>query len=289
MSVRARAPQFVLTLSCPDRSGIVYRVAGTLAELGCNITDSAQFNDVDTDRFFMRVCFASERDGVGLAEIRAAFAPVAAELAMDMQLHDRAARPRTLIMVSRPTHCLVDLLYRVSIDELPIEIVAVVSNHRDAYQLVASHNVPFLHMPVTAEGKARAEEKLLELIAEERVELVVLARYMQILSDATCRALAGRAINIHHSFLPSFKGAQPYTQAYDRGVKLIGATAHFVTPALDEGPIIEQDVARVDHAMRPEALAAVGRDIEKTVLARAVRSYAERRILLNGPKTVVFR
>ncbi|MCP5433351.1 MAG: formyltetrahydrofolate deformylase [Alphaproteobacteria bacterium] len=285
----AKAPQYTLALSCPDRPGIVYRVAGTLAELGCNITESAQFNDPEAGRFFMRVCFVSLRSGVRRKEIEAAFAPAAAELSMDRIIVEAAARPRVVILVSKPTHCLVDLLYRVSIGELAIDPVAVVSNHRDAYQLVAAHNVPFHHLPVGAETKARQEERLLALVAEEKADFVVLARYMQILSAEACAALRGRAINIHHSFLPSFAGAAPYSQAFARGVKLIGATAHYVTAELDDGPIIEQDVARVDHAMDAAALAAMGRDIEKTVLARAVRWHAERRILVNGRKTVVFR
>lgn len=281
-------PNFVLTLSCPDQSGIVAAISACLAGNDCNITDSAQFRDPTTGRFFMRVSFTAP-DGVPQTRIGDAFAPIFARFDMAAQIHDLARRPRVIIMVSRFGHCLNDLLYRHRIQALNIEIPAIVSNHRDFYQLAASQDIPFHHLPVTPETKARQEARLLELIEEEKADLLVLARYMQILSDGLCRKLEGRAINIHHSFLPSFKGAKPYHQAYERGVKLIGATAHYVTAALDEGPIVEQAVERVDHAMSPQDLAAAGRDVECLVLARAVKWHSEHRILLNGCRTVVFR
>jgi formyltetrahydrofolate deformylase len=266
----------------------VHAVAANLHAQGANILDSAQFGDPDTSRFFMRVHFAPQA-ATPLAVLKEAFAPVAAEFAMDWQMHLPAERPRVLLMVSKFDHCLHDLLYRHRSGELKCEITSVVSNHRDTYQLAASYGVPFHHIPVTADTKARAEAKLLELVAEENVELVVLARYMQVLSAALCTSLSGRAINIHHSFLPSFKGARPYHQAHARGVKLIGATAHYVTSDLDEGPIIEQEAARVDHKFTAEEMVEAGRDVERLVLARAVRLHIERRVLMNGHKTVVFR
>ncbi len=284
----AAEPNFVLTLSCPDQPGIVFAIAGCLAANGCNITDSAQYGDRGTGRFFMRVSFSAP-PAARHAEIEAAFQPVFERFQMTANIHDLSRRPRAIIMVSRFGHCLNDLLYRHGVGALAIEIPAIVSNHRDFYQLAASHDIPFHHLPVTAETKVRQEGRLLELIEEERADFVVLARYMQILSSDLCRRLEGRAINIHHSFLPSFKGAKPYHQAHARGVKLIGATAHYVTAALDEGPIIEQEVSRVDHAMQPQDLVAAGRDIECVVLARAVKWHAEQRILVNGGRTVVFR
>ena len=280
------ARQFILTLSCPDRIGIVAAVAGFLAERGGNILASAQFDDLSSQRFFMRVQFETDGDGAALGS---GFAGIAERFAMDWQLADAAERPRLLILVSKFGHCLNDLLYRYGSGLLKADIRAVASNHRDFYRLAASYDVPFHHVPVTPESKAAQERKILELIEEERIDCVVLARYMQVLSPELCRALAGRAINIHHSFLPSFKGAAPYTQAHARGVKLIGATAHYVTPDLDEGPIIEQDVVRVDHTMNPDDLMAAGRDVESSVLARAVRFHIERRVLPNGHRTVVFR
>ncbi|MBN8228692.1 formyltetrahydrofolate deformylase [Corallococcus macrosporus] len=284
-----RPAQYILTLSCPDQRGIVHAVSGWLAEHGCNILDSAQYGDPQTRLFFMRVHFADEEGKVESAALRDAFGVLAQRFSMDWRLHDAAEKPRVLLMVSKIGHCLNDLLYRYRSGILPVEIPAIVSNHRDFYQLAASHDIPFHHLPVTVENKARQEARLLELVREQRVDLVVLARYMQILSPETCDALRGRLINIHHSFLPSFKGARPYQQAYDRGVKLIGATAHFVTGDLDEGPIIEQDVERVDHTLSPEALTAIGRDVENVVLGRAVTWFVQHRILLNGHKTVVFR
>jgi len=278
---------YVLTLSCPDRMGLVHAVSGFLLEHGGNIEEAAQYNDPVTGLFFMRVQFVCDRRDQGaLAARLAAFAE---PYAMRWGLHDRAAPMRTVIFVSQQGHCLNDLLFRVKSGLLPIRIAAIVSNHRDFYQLAASYDIAFHHIPVTAATKAQAEARQYEIIESEGAELVVLARYMQILSDDLCRKLAGRAINIHHSFLPSFKGAKPYYQAHQRGVKLIGATAHYVTADLDEGPIIEQDVARADHTDTVEDLAARGRDTESQVLARAVKWHSEHRVLLNGHKTVVFR
>jgi formyltetrahydrofolate deformylase len=277
----------ILTLSCPDRPGIVFRVAETLFGRGCNVLDSAQFSDPGTGLFFMRVIFSAERGGP-LQELRDAFAPVAEAFAMSWEMHDAAVPPKLLIMVSRFGHCLNDLLYRYRIGALAVEIPAIVSNHRDFYQLAASYNIPFHYLPVTKDNKALQEAKLREIVDEEAVDLVVLARYMQVLGAETCECLSGRIINIHHSFLPSFRGAKPYQQAHERGVKLIGATAHYVTAVLDEGPIIDQEVVRVNHSMTPEDLAAAGRDIEAMVLARAVKAHVERRVLINGNRTVVF-
>jgi formyltetrahydrofolate deformylase len=278
--------RFILTLSCADRAGIVAAVAGTLVEQHCNILDSAQFGDTATNRFFMRVSFSAEIATTAV-ELRAALAPVAERFAMSWALHDTAVLPRVLLMVSKFGHCLNDLLYRHRIGALAMEIPAIVSNHRDFYQLAAAHDVPFHHLPVTPDTKARQEERLLEIMQAARCDLVVLARYMQVLSPGLCARLRERAINIHHSFLPSFQGAKPYQQAHDRGVKLIGATAHYVTEDLDEGPIIEQDVTRVDHAMSAEDCAAAGRDVECAVLARAVKWQVEHRVLLNGRRTVI--
>ncbi|HUN92221.1 MAG TPA: formyltetrahydrofolate deformylase [Burkholderiaceae bacterium] len=280
--------QFILTLSCPDRPGIVHAVTGFLLERGGNIVEAAQFNDSATGLFFMRVRFESPQ-GAGAEDLAAAFADLGTRHQMSYRFHEAARRMPTIVMVSKLGHCLNDLLFRVRSDLLPLDIRAVVSNHRDYYQLSASYDIPFHHVPVTASTKAAAEATLAEIADREGAELVVLARYMQVLSDDLCRRLAGRAINIHHSFLPSFKGARPYQQAHDRGVKLIGATAHYVTSALDEGPIIEQDVERVDHATDPARLTAIGRDVECVVLARALLWHAEHRVLINGNKTVIFR
>ncbi|MEI2712458.1 MAG: formyltetrahydrofolate deformylase [Nocardioides sp.] len=278
---------FVLTLTCPDRPGIVHSVSGFLAERGANITESQQYGDADTEAFFMRVAF--DLGGGVVDELREAFMTVAARFEMSYELWDAKAPFRTLLMVSQHLHCLNDLLFRWSTGALPIEIPVVVSNHRDAERLVRGYGLEFVHVPVTRDTKAEAEATLRGLIEEHDVDLVVLARYMQILSDDLCRDLSGRAINIHHSFLPSFKGAKPYHQAYDRGVKLVGATAHYVTGDLDEGPIIEQDVMRVDHGDTQAELVAAGRDVEAQVLSRAVKWHAESRVLLNGHRTVVFR
>ena len=283
----AHANQGVLRLSCPDRMGIVARVAAFLLDHGCNILESAQFGDPQTRRFFMRVSFDSGR--LGIAALRERFAGPATDFGMWWEIRDVAVRQRVLMMVSRFEHCLNDLLYRFRIGALPVEIPAIVSNHRDFYQLAAAHDIPFHHLPVTPEDKPRREQQLLALFEEERCDLLVLARYMQVLSPALCARLEGRAINIHHSFLPSFQGARPYQQAHDRGVKLIGATAHYVTADLDEGPIIEQDVARVDHNTSLEECVSAGRDVECAVLARAVKWHVEHRVLVNGNRTVVFR
>ena len=281
-------PQFVLLQSCPDRPGIVHRVSGFLVEQGANILEAAQFDDVGTNRFFMRVQFEIAEPALTASMLSERFAPVADDLSMQASFYAMATRVRTMLMVSKQGHCLNDLLFRHKSGQLPIDIPAIVSNHADYYQLAASYNIPFFHLPVTAETKAQQEVKLREIIAEKAIDLVVLARYMQVLSPGLCTHLAGRAINIHHSFLPSFKGARPYFQAHERGVKLIGATAHYVTTDLDEGPIIEQDVARVNHSMSAEALTVAGSDLECTALARAVKWHAQHRVLLNGNKTVVF-
>ena len=278
---------YILTLSCPDRPGIVHAVAGFLLERGGNIEEAAQYNDHGTGLFFMRVQFACGQLTHEDLERQLGF--FAEPFRMDWKLHPVHEPMRTVLMVSKDGHCLNDLLFRWKSGLLRLDIAAIISNHRDFYQLAAGYNVPFHHLPVTAATKPQAEARQYEIIEAERAELVVLARYMQVLSDDLCRKLAGRAINIHHSFLPSFKGARPYHQAHDRGVKLIGATAHYVTADLDEGPIIEQDVARVDHSATVEDLTAQGRDTESQVLARAVKWHSEHRVLLNGHKTVVFR
>jgi formyltetrahydrofolate deformylase len=279
--------QYVLTLSCPDKQGIVHAVSSYLFMTGCNIEDSQQFGDHDTGLFFMRVHFSAGAP-VTVEKLRASFAAVGDSFHMDWQIHRANERMRVILMVSRFGHCLNDLLFRTRIGALPIEIAAVISNHTDFEELVSSYGIPFHHIPVTRDTKAEAEARLLELVRNEGVELVVLARYMQVISDELCKELSGRIINIHHSFLPSFKGAKPYHQAHARGVKLIGATAHYVTAELDEGPIIEQEVERVGHEVTPEQLVAVGRDVECQALARAVKWHSEHRVLLNGHRTVVF-
>jgi formyltetrahydrofolate deformylase len=278
---------YVLVLSCEDKPGIVYAVASFLMRHGGDIRESQQFGDPRSGRFFMRIDFVVP-DAVDAETLRADFAVTAAEFAMDFELWSASAPYRTLIMVSKQLHCLNDLLFRQSTGALQIDVPAVVSNHPDAEPLVKSYGIEFHHLPVTPDTKQDAEAQLVRLVDDLGIHLVVLARYMQILSDDLCRTLSGRAINIHHSFLPSFKGARPYHAAFDRGVKLVGATAHYVTPDLDEGPIIEQDVIRVDHTLPPERLAEAGRDVEAQVLARAVTWHAEHRVLLNGDRTVVF-
>jgi formyltetrahydrofolate deformylase len=279
--------QCVLTLSCPDRPGIVAAVSGLLAERDCNIVESQQFGDRGTGRFFMRTQFDAP-DGLGdtLSEEFTALAP---EFALDWHLYDLAVRSRVLILVSKHGHCLNDLLYRQRSGLLGIEVVAVASNHPDMRPLTQSYGIDYHHLPVSAQTRPAQESEILALVEHYQADLVVLARYMQILSDDLCAKLPGRLINIHHSFLPSFKGARPYHQAHERGVKLIGATAHYVTPHLDEGPIIEQEVARVDHTHGPDELMAVGRDMECLALARAVRWHAEHRVLINADRTVVLR
>jgi formyltetrahydrofolate deformylase len=276
----------ILTLACPDRPGIVASIAQGLFELGANILENAQFSDAATTTFCMRTRFESPVDDA--AAILAALRPRAEALAATIRVHPIERRTRTLIMVSRYDHCLVDLLYRVHAGELPVEVPLVVSNHPDLADTVTQHGIPFVHVPVTADTRDQADARLVALVDEQAIDLVVLARYMQILSPAVCDRLAGRAINIHHSFLPGFKGARPYHQAWDRGVKVIGATAHYVTADLDEGPIIDQDVARVSHAHTPEEMVIVGRDLERVVLSRAVKAHAEGRVFLLGRRTVVF-
>ncbi|WP_298516995.1 formyltetrahydrofolate deformylase [uncultured Nocardioides sp.] len=287
-STAETAGDFVLTLSCPDRPGIVHAVTGFLLRFGGNILESQQFDDVRHDRFFMRIDFEVSSP-ISADVLREEFASVAGEFDMDYELWSSASPYRTLIMVSKQLHCLNDLLFRHSTGSLNIDIPAVVSNHPDAQPLVKTYGIPFHHIPVSPDTKQQAERQLMELVDGEGIHLVVLARYMQILSDGLCRELGGRAINIHHSFLPSFKGAKPYHAAFDRGVKLVGATAHYVTADLDEGPIIEQDVTRVDHTHNPEQLVAAGRDVEAAVLSRAVAWHSQSRVLLNGNRTVVFR
>jgi formyltetrahydrofolate deformylase len=281
--------QFVLTVSCLEQPGIVHAISSFLLEHSGNICESQQFDDRRDNRFFMRVQFEVSDPSLRLESLQAGFAPVADAFRISWGLQPAGVRTRTLLMVSRFGHCLNDLLFRQRIGALDIDIPAIVSNHRDYEPLARQYDIPFHHIPVTPETKPQAEEALMELVDGLGVDLVVLARYMQVLSDDLCKRLEGRAINIHHSFLPGFKGARPHWQAHERGVKLIGATAHYVTADLDEGPIIEQDVARVHHAMTPEDLVAVGRDIEAQVLARAVTWHSQQRVLLNGSRTVVFR
>lgn len=279
---------YVLTVACKSTRGIVAAISGYLAEKGCNIVDSSQFDDLETGKFFMRVSFISE-EGASLEAITDGFRPVAEKFGMEADIYPDGQRMKTLLMVSRFGHCLNDLLYRWKIGALPIDIVGVVSNHFDYQKVVVNHDIPFHHIKVTKENKPKAEAQLMELVETTGTELVVLARYMQVLSDDLCRKMSGKIINIHHSFLPSFKGANPYKQAYERGVKLIGATAHYVTADLDEGPIIEQDVARASHSDTVEDLTARGRDTESQVLARAVKWHSEHRVLMNGHKTVIFK
>lgn len=281
---------FILTLSCRDAVGIVADVSGFLAAHGGFIVDSQQYADLETGRFFMRVAFVSGGpEPLGVEPLRDAFVSVGGRHAMEWALTDSAVRQRLLIAVSKHGHCLNDLLHRWRTGALPVEVVGVVSNHADMRGLTEWHGIPYHHLPVTPETKAGQEAKLTELVAALHADFVVLARYMQVLSPELSRVLSGRCINIHHSFLPSFKGARPYQRAHERGVKLIGATAHYVTSDLDEGPIIEQAVERVDHRDTADDLIRIGRDVEAQVLARAVKWQAERRILLNGAKTVVFR
>jgi formyltetrahydrofolate deformylase len=280
--------EFVLTVSCPDRRGIVHAVSGVVLDLSLTILDSQQFADATSGEFHLRMHLV--REGVPLAvdDVDAALGDVAARFAMEYAVHDLARRPRVLVMVSQQGHCLNDLLFRVESGSLPIEVPAIVSNHQDFRGLAEWHGVPFHHVPVARATKPAAEQQLRGLIDRYEADTVVLARYMQILSPELCADLPGRVINIHHSLLPSFKGAKPYTQAHDRGVKVIGATAHYVTADLDEGPIIEQDFRRVDHRMSPAQLASVGQELEAMALARAVRWHAEHRVVLRGRRTIVF-
>lgn len=279
---------FILTLSCPDRTGIVYNVSGLLLKHSGNIIDAQQFGDEETGKFFLRVHFVLP-EGTAIDLLSQDFTGLAEQFQMQWNLYDAQRKARLLILVSKQGHCLNDLLFRVHSKQLHAEIVGIVSNHRDFEGMAQANNVPFHYLPVTSETKAQQESQILAIAEREQSDLVVLARYMQILSPELCKALQGRAINIHHSFLPSFKGARPYYQAHARGVKIIGATAHYVTHDLDEGPIIEQDIERVDHAMSAQDLTQVGSDVESLVLSRAVRSHVEHRILLNGSRTVVFR
>ena len=278
---------FVLLISCQDRKGIVAAVAGAILAQDCNIVESAQFGDAQTGRFFMRVA-VSGPPGLPVEAFRSGFEPVAAGLAAEWVVHDLARRQRAILMVSRAGHCLNDLLYRAAMGLLPLEVTAVVSNHTTWQRRVEHEGIRFVHLPVSPENKAQQEARLLALVEEHAVDLVVLARYMQVLSDNLCRQLDGRAINIHHSFLPGFKGARPYHRAFERGVKMVGATAHYVTPELDEGPIITQDVSIVDHADSVEDLIAQGQDVESRVLARAVKAHCEHRVMRCGNRTIVF-
>ncbi|MDT0352683.1 formyltetrahydrofolate deformylase [Pseudonocardia charpentierae] len=281
---------FILTLSCPERPGIVHAVTAFLFGHGCDIVEHRQFDDPIRHALFLRTEFVARGDtDTDATQLSAAFrSEVADEFAMDFQLADDKPQ-RVLVMVSKMGHCLNDLIFRWRAGSLHADLVAVVSNHEDLRPMAEAGGLPFIHVPVTPESKPQAEQRLLELVDEYGADLVVLARYMQVLSDNLCLKLLGRAINIHHSFLPGFKGAKPYHQAFDRGVKLVGATAHYVTPDLDEGPIIEQEVIRIDHNYDPRALTIVGRDAEAIALARAVRWHSERRVLLNERSTVVFR
>ena len=279
---------FILTLSCPDRTGIVYNVSGLLLKRLGNIIDAQQFGDAETGRFFLRVHFALP-EGTTIDPLEKDFEELATQFQMQWNIYDAQRKARLLILVSKQGHCLNDLLFRVHSKQLHAEVVGIVSNHRDFESMAQANGVPFHYLPVTPDTKAQQEAQILAIAEQERSDLVVLALYMQILSPELCKALQGRAINIHHSFLPSFKGARPYYQAHARGVKIIGATAHYVTHDLDEGPIIEQDIERVDHAMSAQDLTQVGSDVESLVLSRAVRSHVEHRILLNGSRTVVFR
>ncbi len=278
---------FVLTVTCKSTRGIVAALSGFLAEKGCNIVDSSQFDDLGTGRFFMRVGFISE-EGAKRDDLMAGLMPISQKFGMKVALHDQSERMKVLLMVSRFGHCLNDLLYRWRIGALPIDIVGVVSNHFDYQKVVVNHDIPFHHIPVTKENKPQAEARIMDIAESTGTELIVLARYMQVLSDRMCETMSGKIINIHHSFLPSFKGANPYKQAYQRGVKLIGATAHYVTADLDEGPIIEQDIVRITHAQSAEDYVSLGRDVEAQVLARAIHAHIHHRTFINGNRTVVF-
>ncbi|MEP9399919.1 formyltetrahydrofolate deformylase [Mesorhizobium sp. KR2-14] len=280
-------PRFALRVTCPSIRGVTAAIASYLAENGCNISDSAQFDDAATGRYFMRVSFQSE-EGRTLEQLREGFAPLAQKYQAEAEFFDEMAKRKVLLMVSRFGHCLNDLLYRWRIGALPIDIVGVISNHMDYQRIVVNHDIPFHCIKVTKDNKPEAEAAQMRIVEESGAELIVLARYMQVLSDEMCRKMSGRIINIHHSFLPSFKGANPYKQAFERGVKLIGATSHYVTADLDEGPIIEQDTVRVTHAQSADDYVSLGRDVESQVLARAIHAHIHGRVFLNGDKTVVF-
>jgi formyltetrahydrofolate deformylase len=278
---------FALRVTCVSTLGIVAAISTYLADQGCYITDSSQFDDGDTGKFFMRVSFRSD-GGRSLESLSADFQPIIDRFGMDAEFFDEAVKRKVIIMVSRFGHCLNDILYRWRIGALPINIVGVISNHHDYQKVVVNHDIPFHCIRVTKDNKAEAEAAQMRIVEESGAELIVLARYMQVLSDEMCRKMSGRIINIHHSFLPSFKGANPYKQAFERGVKLIGATAHYVTADLDEGPIIEQDTVRVTHAQSPEDYVSLGRDVEAQVFARAIHAHIHGRVFLNGNKTAVF-
>lgn len=278
---------FALRVQCPSTRGIVAAISAFLADQDCNITDSSQFDDTGTGNFFMRVSFRSE-GGKALDDLRAGFTPVAEKFGMQAEFFDEAVKRRVIIMVSRFGHCLNDLLYRSRIGALPVEIVGVISNHMDYQKVVVNQDIPYYCIKVTPQNKAQAEAEQMRIVEETGAELIVLARYMQVLSDEMCRKMSGRIINIHHSFLPSFKGANPYKQAFEKGVKLIGATSHYVTADLDEGPIIEQDIIRVTHAQSNEDYVSLGRDVESQVLSRAIHAHVHGRVFINGNKTVVF-
>ena len=280
-------PHLILTVSCPVRTGIVATISSFLATAGCNIHDSSQFTDLDSDRFFMRLSFVSEQ-GKTRDQLDQEFRTATEGMSIDQAFHDPCEKMKVVIMVSRFGHCLNDLLYRSRIGALPIKIVAVISNHMDYQKVVVNHDIPFHCIKVTRDNKVEAEAEQMRILRDTGADLVVLARYMQVLSDEMCQKMSGRIINIHHSFLPSFKGANPYKQAYERGVKLIGATSHYVTADLDEGPIIEQDIVRVTHAQSALDYVSLGRDVESQVLARAIHAHANHRVFLNGNKTVVF-
>jgi formyltetrahydrofolate deformylase len=288
-AVRNAEREFILTLSCTDTPGILFAVSGYLVQHSCNILQSQQFDDRLTGLFFMRIHFEATNFATTLEELQTGFAHVASSFQMVWELTAAVTPTRALLLVSKFDHCLNDLLYRHKVGSLNITVPAIVSNHPDLEPLAAAYGVPYHYVPVTPQTKPEAEARLIELIAEHDIDIVVLARYMQVLSDDLCMKIAGKAINIHHSFLPSFKGGKPYHQAHERGVKLIGATAHYVTSDLDEGQIIEQDVERVDHTLDPDNLAAAGRDVEARVLARALKWHSEHRVLVNGTRTVVFR
>ena len=278
---------YALRVTCRSTRGIIAAISGYLAQQGCNIIDSSQFDDLETGRFFLRTSFLSE-EGRSLSELSEGFLPVASQFEMDREFFDEGQKRKVMIMVSRFGHCLNDLLYRQRIGALPIEITGVVSNHFDYQKVVINSDIPFHHVKITPQNKPEAEANLTRLVEESCTELIVLARYMQVLSDDLCKRMSGKIINIHHSFLPSFKGANPYKQAFERGVKLVGATSHYVTGDLDEGPIIEQDTIRVTHAQSAEDYVSLGRDVEAQVLARAIHAHIHGRVFLNGNKTVVF-
>lgn len=281
---------YILTVSCPARTGIVAAVTGFLAESQCYITEMAQYDDESTQKFFCRIMFRPDAVlSPDIAELRNRFATIASNFDMQWRVTNACRPTRVILMVSKADHCLVDLLYRKNKGDLNMEVVGVISNHMDLRSIAEREGIRFVCLPIDKNNKTEQEARMLDIVEETGAELVVLARYMQILSDDACKKLAGMCINIHHSFLPGFKGARPYHQAYDRGVKLIGATAHYVTSDLDEGPIIEQSVERVDHTFQPENLAALGRDLENSALAKAVRLHIERRVFVDGNKTVVFK